>query len=121
MPCHALQVCILAPDGSRSMRRLRNAAASGLCSACLDVHSNCILAGAGVACLARGAWGVVVAPLLLRLVHLLPVAHAVMHEPSASYIMTFTNDRVWIFEPSVGRDLQPCNDMEQPLPEWTLI
>ncbi len=103
------------------MRRLRNAAASGLCSACLDAHSNCILAGAGVACLARGAWGVVVALLLLRLVRSLLVAHAVMQEPSASHITTFTNARVWIFEPSVDRDLQPCNDMEQLLPEWTSI
>ena len=46
--CHrsaALQVCILTPDGSHGVRRLPNAAEAGLCSACLDVHSNSILAG----------------------------------------------------------------------------
>ena len=41
----ALQVCILTPDGSHGVRRLPNAAEAGLCSACLDVHSNSILAG----------------------------------------------------------------------------
>lgn len=46
--CHhsdPLQVCILTPDGSHGVRRLPNAAEAGLCSACLDVHSNSILAG----------------------------------------------------------------------------
>ncbi|KAK9831951.1 hypothetical protein WJX81_002208 [Elliptochloris bilobata] len=38
-------VCILTPDGSHGVRRLPNAAAAGLCSACLDAHSNSILAG----------------------------------------------------------------------------
>jgi hypothetical protein len=36
----------VAPDGSRAVRRLPRAADAGICSACLDAHSNCVLAGA---------------------------------------------------------------------------
>jgi len=45
----------MAPDGSRALRRLPRAADAGICSACLDAHSNCVLAGAPRR-LGRGGW-----------------------------------------------------------------